>query len=303
MVLAFGAGKDTTFTHDGTTGLDIAVTDNDGGALTIKEAGNSYLTVDTTDGVEKLLVGQDLQRAAGARDLSHHLAWSAMDDMYGKADTEVDHAWILNKGSDGSAADPAIDTAQAGGVWKLVTGAGDGSTAQDGSQLVWADMPIQLDSNTGPYVIEARVRIKTAVTNVAVFFGLTDATGLEEPFTNSADTITSTATDGAGFLFDTDATTDEWWGVAVDTDTDDTGNATTGVVPVADTWQILRMEVDATGATINFFIDNAAAADLALSAAAGCGPDAVLYPTLIACGDGTASKTVDVDWIRVEGVR
>ena len=239
------------------------------------------------------------------RNARTRLAWYKLDDLFGKADTEVDHGWILNSGSDGAAIDPAIDTAQAGGVWQLIGGAGDGTTAADGSGMVWADMPIQLDSG-GDFAIECRIRLKTAITTTAVGFGLTDATTLEEPFSNSADTITSNATDAVGFLYDTDATTDTWWGCAVDTNTDDTGNATTGEVPVADTWQTLRIEVGTgsasnTGATIRFLVDGVQV--LLLSGAAGVGPDVVLYPYLITCTDGTAARTVDVDYVLVEGRR
>ena len=304
-VVAFGAGDDVTLTHDGTTGLDIAVTDNDSGALTLKEGANTYLNVSTTDGVEKITLGQDIQRAAAARDLSHHLSWVAHEEFYGHADTEAEGTFVLNSGTDAQAIDPALDTAQAGGVWKIVTGNLDGTTAADGSQLVWSKVPIVLNSNTGGYVIEARIRIKTDITFCSVFFGLTDATGLEEAFTNSADTITAVADDAGGFLYDTDATTDEWWGVAVDSTVKDAGNAATGTAPTADVFQILRMEVDATGATVSFFINNAATADLALSGDVGIGPDVPLYATIIAnTTAGTpATKTIDVDYLRIEGIR
>jgi hypothetical protein len=211
--------------------------------------------------------------------------------------------WILNAGTDNLTVAPIIDTAQAGGVWALVGGDGDGTTAVDASSMVWQDCPVQLDSAGGTTTIEARIRIKSAVTNVAVGFGLTDSIALEEPFSNSADTITSNATDAVGFLYDTSATTDTWWGCAVDSNTDDTGNATTGTLPVADAWQILRIEISNDGATISFFVDNAATAVLALSGAAGVGPDVVLFPYVICASDGTAAKTVDVDWVRVSVVR
>ena len=61
-VIAFGAGSDSTLTHDGTTGLDLAVTDNDSGAFTVKDgSANAYLTIDSTTGALKVKVGQLLQ--------------------------------------------------------------------------------------------------------------------------------------------------------------------------------------------------------------------------------------------------
>jgi len=219
------------------------------------------------------------------------------DFFYQNGFTELDHPWVLNKGSDGSADDPDI-TAQEGGVITCTTGAGDGSTAQDGSGLVGC-FPFQADS--GGLVFEARLHINTAITNVAVFCGLTDSTALEEPFTNAADVITANANDAVGFLYDTSATTDEWWTLAVDSTTQDAGNAASGTAPVADTYQIFRMEVSSDGATINFYIDGTL--ELAMSGDAGVSPDVNLYPVVMTCGDGTASKTVDVDYIYCKAQR
>lgn len=217
-------------------------------------------------------------------------AMSFQDNFYGVTTGR----FTLNSGADAQAADPAWDAAQSGGVAVLVTGDADGTAANDGSQLV-ANCPIRLDEMSEPIVVEARIRIKTAITTVSVFFGLTDNGSLEEPFSNSSDTITSNATDGAGFLYDTDATTDQWWGVAVDSDTDDAGNATLGVAPTADTWQVLRMELEPDGSIVRFFVDG----DLKLTlSGGGCGPDVALYPTLFACSTTTTSKSVDIDWIR-----
>lgn len=281
---------------------DVILADNLASAFQLREAATAYLTVVTTNDAEAVQFDQDTQRVSTARDLTHQTRWEVHDELNGKADTEAEHGWILNSGTDAQAIDPALDTAQAGGVWQLVTGDLDGTTAADGSGMVWADMPIRLDSAGGNTIIECRIRIKSAITTVSVGFGLTDATGLEEPFTGSADTITSTATDAVGFLFDSENTTQEWFGCAVDTDTDDTGNATTTVAPVADTWQILTIEISNDGATINFYV-NGGAASLALSGAAGVGPDVVLYPYLIANATTTTSRTVDVDYVRVESVR
>jgi hypothetical protein len=206
---------------------------------------------------------------------------------------EAETPWILDHGSDGSAADPVIASEEFG-VMTLVTGAGDGSTAEDAS-VMWMHVPVQADS--GGLVFETRLHIDTAITNVAVFAGLTDNAALEEPFTNAADVITSTATDGVGFLYDTDATTKEWWMVAVDSDNDDTGNAATGTAPTADTYQVLRFEVSSDGATILFYIDGTL--EGTFSGSFGVGASANLYAGICACGDGTASKSVDVDYVWV----
>ena len=220
-------------------------------------------------------------------------AFEIFDDFLQQTFTEADTPWILNSGSDGQAIDPAISAAERG-VLLMTTGDDTGATAVDATQII-CHIPVQADS--GGLVFETRLHINTAITNVSVFAGLTDVTTLEEAFSNAADVLTSNATDAAGFLYDTDATTDEWWMAAVDGDVDDAGNATLGTAPVADTYQVLRMEVSADGATINFYIDGTLVDTL--SADTGVSPDVNLYATIIACGDGTASKTVDVDYIYV----
>ena len=210
---------------------------------------------------------------------------------------EAETPWILNSGNDAQATDPAISSAE-NGVVVLTAGDNDGTTAEDGSQMC-LHVPVQADS--GNLVAEWRLHINTAITNMSVYAGFTDNTGLEEPFTNTADAITSTATDGCGFLYDTDATTDEWWVCAVDDDTDDSGMATTGTAPVADTYQTFRMEISSDGATIKYYIDDTL--EVTLSGDAGVDPSTNLYFTVIVCGDGTASKTVDVDYVHIEHTR
>jgi len=295
--IEMSAGEDSTW----------SMPDNSATALSIGAAGATNMVVlDTTDNLEKTTFNSNIQRVFPSRDLSHQLRWEKMDDLFGKANTEAEHEWTLNSGSDGAALDPAIDTAQAGGVWQTVTGAdAAGTVATDGSQMVWEDMPIRLDTlGAVGLVLEARVRLKTSIADQSFFFGLTDSTALEEPFTNAADVITIVATDAVGFLYDTDATTDEWWGLAADTGVGDAGNAATGTAPTADVWQTLRLEVSNDGATIAFFIDNAAAASLILAGDAGVGPDVVLYPTFVACSTTAGTtRTADIDWIRAEGVR
>lgn len=252
-------------------------------------ANSDYVQVDYAG--EVTLVGDAM--------LNSRYRFEIFDDFLYRVVSETNTPWILNSGSDGSAVDPAIGV-QEEGVVVVTTGAGDGTTAVDGSQII-CHIPVQADS--AGLVFEARLHINTAITNVSVFFGLTDVTTLEEAFTNAADVITSNASDAVGFLYDTSATTDTWWGCAVDGDTDDAGNATTGTAPTAATYQVLRGIVDATGATCAFYIDDMDTAVLTLSGDAGVSPDVNLYLTVIACGDGTLSKTVDVDYMYVGHVR
>lgn len=250
-------------------------------------AGSDYVQVDN-DGELTL---------AGSAMINQRTRFELFDDFVYQTIPESDTPWVLNAGSDDLAIDPAISSAECG-VLRLTTGDGDGSTAVDASQVICA-IPVQADSTE--LVFEARLKL-TAITNVAVNVGLTDVTSLEEPFTiGASDTITSNASDAACFTFDTGADTDEWFMCAVDSDTDDTANATTGTAPTAGTYQIFRIEVDSDGATIRFYIDGTL--EGTFSGDAGVSPDANLYATVVACGDGTASKTVDVDYLYVSHVR
>lgn len=222
-----------------------------------------------------------------------HDGWfGVFDDFIQQAITENDTPWVLNSGDDAEAIDPAIN-AQAGGVVRITTGDADGTTANDGSQLV-AHIPVQAES--GGLIFETRLHINTAVTTVSVIAGFTDTTSLEEPFEISGGTITANADDAVAFVFDTDATTDdEWYACAVDGTTQDAGNAATGTGPTADTYQTLRIEVSADGATCTFKIDGTTVATL--SGDAGVSPDVSLYATVIACSTTTTQRTVDVDYV------
>lgn len=272
-----GTGSVTIQDLGGDAGLQDIVLAQAGASVTVESNGFVWTVVDE-NGVVPSSLGS---------------VWTFVDDFTQQVLTEDDSSpWILNSGADAQALDPAVNL-QSGGVVRLTTGDADGTTANDGSQLVLA---IPVLAQSGGLVFETRLHINSAITTVSLFAGLTDSTALEEAFTNAADTITSTASDGAGFLYDTDATTDNWWAVAVDSDTDDTGNATTGVAPVADTYQVLRIEVSADGGTIRFFINGVLVKTLT---GGGVSPDVALYATVIACATTTTSKTVDIDYVMV----
>jgi hypothetical protein len=62
----------------------------------------------------------------------------------------------------------------------------------------------------------------------------------------SADTLTTTATDAVGFMFDTSMATDTWWLTGVANDVDAT-HQNTGFAPVISTYETFRIELSATG--------------------------------------------------------
>lgn len=215
-------------------------------------------------------------------------------DFDEQAIVEADSPYIFNAGSDDLAIDPAINS-QVGGVLRVTAGDGDGTVAVDGSQVVLA---VPFKANQGGLSFECRLNI-TDITLGSVFVGFTDATGLEEPFSVSGTTVTSNASDGVGFVFDTAMTTDEWWAVGVAGDTDATGNGTTSTAPVNATYQTLRVDVDSDGEGATFYIDDVQVATLTANVVTA---STNIYFTVFANGDGSnaSAHTVDVDYIWVE---
>ena len=141
--------------------------------------------------------------------------------------------------------------------------------------------------------------LMSAITNVVVFFGLTDqVSALEMPFTLSGTTLTSNATDACGVLFDTDATTDDWGLVGVAADTDAT-KQDAGVAPVASTMETWRIEISATG--VATFYRNGTLIGTAMTAAVTASVS--LTPVIAAFARGAASRTVDADFISIQAQR
>lgn len=195
--------------------------------------------------------------------------------------------WELFNGSDAEAADPVI----ASNALSLVTGNAGTGFAADGSQAI-ADTGYTL--STGTTIIETRLKL-SAITNVSYFFGLTDQkAALEVPIESAAssDTITTNATDGVGFMFDTAMSTDNIWLVGVNNDSDET-KQDTSTAPVADTYMTLRMEINSSGDAA-FYI-NGVVIGSTMTTAARTG--VTLYPTVCASARSTASRTMTVDYV------
>src|SRR5690606_7143261 len=107
-------------------------------------------------------------------------------------------------------------------------------------QLAWK-------AEQGNLTLETRVRT-SAITTIALFIGFTDSVSLEMPVNAAAseNTLTTTASDAVGFMFDTSMDDDNWWLVGVADDTDATA-VDTGLAPEADAWAVYRIELDTNG--------------------------------------------------------
>ncbi len=199
-------------------------------------------------------------------------------------------AYHLFNGSDVQAVDPVIS----GNA--LVLASGDdsaGTFTVNGSQAI-ADIGYTLSA--GPLVLEAMVKI-SAITNVYGYFGVTDQkAGLEAPIESagSGDTITTTATDAVGFMFDTRMTTDNIWLVGVNNNVDETPQ-NSALAFVANTYDVLRIEIAANG-DANFYINGTHVGSAMTTA---CRTSVALYPTLAVSETALAARTMTVDYLYV----
>lgn len=217
------------------------------------------------------------------------------DDFLGD---EIDaFKWQSFQGTDASCQQAIAYADQVNGVIRFTTGADAGATmALNGSQvqghLNWRA------SNAG-LTCEIRLALD-AITNVAVYLGFTDqCDSLEMPFTMAAgDVLTSNATDAVGVLFDTDATTDNWWlvGVAADIDATKQNSALAPVAATFETWRI-----DVTTAGVARFYRNGTLIGTAMAAAVTAAVK--LTPIIAAFSRGAASRNIDVDEVLIQQQR
>jgi hypothetical protein len=223
------------------------------------------------------------------RGLSGSTQVGFFDDFLGDV---IADQWTVSAGSDSPAAGALTEAVN--GKVRLTTGDSNASLAADGIQLTSF---LNWKAENG-IVLEAKLQV-SAITNLQLFFGLTDQrSALEMPATLSGTTYTTVATDGVGFLFDTAATTDTIRAVGVANDVDAT-HVDTGLAYVAATDRTLRIVIDRLQNAL-FYIDGV----LVATVAAAVRPS---QPLAIVCcaraaGD-TVSKTVDIDYISCSMLR
>lgn len=213
---------------------------------------------------------------------------SLFDDFLGDA-INLDHYVIPTKGSDGATVDFAVTSGSTGGVITGTTGAGAGGTyAANGIQLGGS---LQWKAASGGLEFSTRLKI-SAITNVAIFVGFSDqVSALEEAASLSGTTFTTNATDAAGFLFDTAATTDTIRCVGVKAGVDAT-DVDTALEFVADTYIILGVRLSTDGHA-TFLVNDSAVAYV---------EDAVtttvaLAPYIGVCARAAATRTCAIDWM------
>lgn len=209
------------------------------------------------------------------------------EDFIMSADATLEaNGWNLL--STGDANDGTVSGGQ-NGTFTITTS----GTDNQGSLIV-GSFPVKAEY--GGLTFETRLKNSTDVANVCICAGLTDSTALEEPVLYSGTTYTTTLTDGAVFCYDVDGTTDQWGAVAVDSDVDDTDSGLTGSVPVADTYQTLKITISEDGTICKFYINGTLVKTLKHG---GVTETVALYPVVSVYNRSGAANTVVVDYIKV----
>lgn len=216
------------------------------------------------------------------------------DDFLGDV---IADQWNVVEGTDSATSDAAILSGGIGGVLRLTTGDAGTGLAADMVQLTQA---LQWQASNGGLAFQARFKM-SAITTCYAFLGLTDVTTLEAPIISaaSADTFTTNASDAVGFMFDTRMATDNWWLTGVAANTDATMQDM-GAAPVADTYAVFRVEVDANGAARFYY--NGALVGTQMTGAVTAATD--LTPTIaVSKTSVAASMTADIDYVGVSMTR
>jgi hypothetical protein len=222
------------------------------------------------------------------RAVSGPLAVTHFDDFLGDV---IAAEWSAAEGNDAEAVISTI-TPDIGGWIRMTTG--DSTTVSESAQVLTSGLNWQC-SNGGLFM-EARIRPLTSVADVYYFIGFTDVlatTTLELPLTLATTTFTAVADNCVGWVYDTAATTDVFYGAGVKATTATVfASAVVGTAPVADTATVLRVELSSAGAA-TFIRDGVTIGTLSNAITATTD----ITPVVAAMARTTTSKSLDVDYV------
>lgn len=197
----------------------------------------------------------------------------------------------------GQAIPPSAATAITNGAFRLTSSATSTQTPEGGVQCI-SGSPIW-KANQGQLRFGARVKIATLAGN-SVFVGFTDTGGAEMPAYDTGGGILTPAADYAGFICSGEggATQQAWRLVSGKAGVDQ--SATTGITPVANTYNTLELAITPDGGTVTGFIDGKPVASIASAAITAT---VALAPTVMRANTDGAANAVDIDWIGVSAKR
>lgn len=212
------------------------------------------------------------------------------DDFLG--DTLNTNDWVATANGGGTAMSiiEAIPNGVAGSLVDTDNG--------DINNLLGAD--IWIPGTQGTIVFEARVKLVTSISQ-GVYVGFSDDnTETDEmPMSLDAGTFATQCTDGCGFLYDSDEGAN-WYVCSVKNGSDGT-QTNSGVGPVIDTWQTLRMTIEANG-DIRYYIDGKEITVAGAARSAAITTTAALSVGIGQLSSGTAAW-LKVDYVYVSGGR
>ena len=228
--------------------------------------------------------------------------FTVFDDFLRAAFDTTDN-WITFDGTTPAAQEAVTVTAPEGQITMINGAANDANDKTVMSLILLAKGSL---ISLGKTVFEARVSF-SAITGCSWGFGLGDvlanATEVANYTVNSGVVADDVGIANAiSFVFDTDATTAEWQ--ACSTNGGTVGNAgaeeALGVSPAVNTYQILRIEVDATG-DARFYVNGV----LELARATAVATTSLLIPYIWgdSAVDAQTAVTVAIDYIKFSGAR
>lgn len=216
------------------------------------------------------------------------------DDFLGDTGSQQ---WVRNAGTDtGAHIVQGRLTGVTNGVFRMLSGTGYASFAETIASI---NRGVRFKANQGDVRMYARVKIPT-ITSVSAFIGFTDDTGTAEPpiweDTGSGAAV-STASNAAGFLFDTANSHTAWQAVGVAADVDATPvDLESG--PTANVYEDLEVVLD-TGGNATFYRNGAYVGKLTDAVT----PTTGLVPVFSVWPHSVAARSLDVDAFAVSARR
>lgn len=183
------------------------------------------------------------------------------------------------------------------GIFRLALSA-TATKAPSASAVLNTGLFPQWKANQGGLRIAARLKI-SALTGANVFVGLSDTGATQMPIYDTGGGILSPASNAVGFLFSGGAASPSsvWRGVAVNTDVDRT--PVSGQAPVANTYDVLEIEINDTGNLATFYQNGKSVGQVESPLLSTRG----LVPVVAGFASEAGAVDIDLDWINVSALR
>lgn len=218
------------------------------------------------------------------------------DDFYGlwvKSELPNSARWSSTAGAGTGNAAAVTVAASLNGEVTIKSASDDGTDAQNMSMLTGINLGFK--ANSGGLSMSCRVKLDD-ITHSYLMVGFTDtiSTTVEAPIFMNGAVIDSDATNACGIMFDVDATIDSFTlgGVKADVDTDPLVSA---LVPVANTYVILRVDVDVLG-TVTGYVNGVSIGSVANAVTI----TTALTPCIVIGNRSANQCVVTVDWIKAQ---